>query len=89
MFDFPGARGRTRTGTGWEPQRILSPQRLPVPPPGRIQRLNYSTTPLAGKYSVTIPEKMDITKVDLFKASGTGKGEGSLRVTTGGGGKVL
>ena len=32
---------------------------------------------------------MDITKVDLFKAGGTGKGEGSLCVTTGGGGKII
>src|SRR5512140_2091828 len=29
-----GAPGRTRTGTPLARQRILSPQRLPIPPPG-------------------------------------------------------
>lgn len=29
-----GARDRNRTGTGFRSRRILSPVRLPVPPPG-------------------------------------------------------
>ena len=32
-----GARGRTRTGTAYG-QRILSPLRLPIPPPGQRDR---------------------------------------------------
>ncbi len=35
-----GARGRNRTGTGGKPQRILSPLRLPIPPPGHCNRMN-------------------------------------------------
>jgi hypothetical protein len=33
-FSLIGARGRTRTGTAVTGRRILSPLRLPVPPPG-------------------------------------------------------
>src|SRR5213075_2818891 len=33
---FGGAPGRTRTGTPLSGQRILSPQRLPIPPLGRF-----------------------------------------------------
>ncbi len=29
-----GARGQNRTGTGVTPRGILSPLRLPIPPPG-------------------------------------------------------
>jgi hypothetical protein len=32
---FDGARDRNRTGTGFDPRRILSPVRLPVPPLGQ------------------------------------------------------
>ena len=30
-----GARGRNRTGTGFKSRGILSPLRLPIPPPGQ------------------------------------------------------
>lgn len=33
-FQKCGARGRNRTGTGFNSPRILSPVRLPVSPPG-------------------------------------------------------
>src|SRR5579863_5830956 len=33
-----GARGRNRTGTRVTPRGILSPLRLPVPPPGQIAK---------------------------------------------------
>ena len=39
-IDLLGARGRNRTGTGGDPQRILSPLRLPIPPPGHGYRMN-------------------------------------------------
>ena len=34
MLDMIGARGRNRTGTGISSRGILSPLRLPIPPPG-------------------------------------------------------
>ena len=36
---WTGARGRSRTGTANSGRRILSPLRLPVPPPGLIQEM--------------------------------------------------
>ena len=38
MFRSPpsNARNRNRTGTGFNSRRILSPVRLPVPPPGQM-----------------------------------------------------
>jgi hypothetical protein len=34
LFCLNGARGRNRTGTGVTSRGILSPLRLPIPPPG-------------------------------------------------------
>jgi hypothetical protein len=34
--DFLGAGDRNRTGTGFDSRRILSPVRLPVPPPRHV-----------------------------------------------------
>src|SRR3954447_15905869 len=38
-----GAPGRTRTGTPLSRQRILSPQRLPISPPGQADKGNTLT----------------------------------------------
>lgn len=38
---FLYAQGRNRTGTPFSQERILSPQRLPIPPPGRHLKNNY------------------------------------------------
>jgi hypothetical protein len=35
LSNLDGARDRNRTGTGFDPRRILSPVRLPVPPLGQ------------------------------------------------------
>ena len=40
-----GAEGRNRTGTSREGQGILSPLRLPVPPPPQAQQKQLSTLP--------------------------------------------
>ncbi len=34
FISLDGARGRGRTGTRGKPRGILSPVRLPIPPPG-------------------------------------------------------
>lgn len=46
-----GARGRSRTGTRDEPRGILSPVRLPIPPPGQILEGGTGFEPVNGDFA--------------------------------------
>ena len=42
---FIGARGRSRTGMGYNSRGILSPLRLPISPPGQILKAGAGIEP--------------------------------------------
>lgn len=76
-----GARGRNRTGTRVTPRGILSPLRLPVPPPGQIaKRLGSESNrrprlcrPLHN-HSATQPNTVLLKKLLFLRASNSGAG---------------
>src|SRR5258706_13830718 len=61
-----GAPGRTRTGTPLSRQRILSPQRLPISPPGQADKGNTLTN---GRGGLTVRvHKVRCTAAKVLKA---------------------